>query len=44
VLDRGTVRTHDLEGTRAFLEAVLGPKLGEQRLKEKPRAELHVWS
>jgi hypothetical protein len=23
----------------AFLEAVLGPKLGEQRLKEKPRAE-----
>jgi hypothetical protein len=36
MLDHGTVRTHDLEGTRAFLEAVLGRKLGEQRLKEKP--------
>jgi hypothetical protein len=37
MLEHGTVRTPDLEGTRAFLEPVLGRKLGEQRLKEKPR-------
>jgi catechol 2,3-dioxygenase-like lactoylglutathione lyase family enzyme len=36
MLDHATVRTPDLEGTRAFLEAVLGRKLGEQQLKEKP--------
>jgi hypothetical protein len=28
MLDHATVRTHDLEGTRAFLVAVLGRKLG----------------
>jgi catechol 2,3-dioxygenase-like lactoylglutathione lyase family enzyme len=39
MLDHATVRTLDLEGTRAFLEAVLGPKLNEQKLKQKPRAE-----
>jgi catechol 2,3-dioxygenase-like lactoylglutathione lyase family enzyme len=30
MLDHATVRTLDLEGTCAFLEAVLGRKLGEQ--------------
>ena len=28
MLDHVTLRTHDLEGTRAFLEAVLGLKPG----------------
>jgi hypothetical protein len=38
MIDHTTVRTHDLEGTRAFLdEPVLGRKLGEQLLKERLR-------